>query len=337
MGTEEIDKILARQGVELLERMKWNEPGASEQLARWLKQSRRHTEHYLMAVAFDRELDETELDAALPREASSIPSNVVGLERSRCQSSIRPSRRRVGWLAASLAAGIAVAAAFFLQARRNEFSTTIGEQRTIALKDGSVVHLNTQSRIAVRFTGEARDIELLNGEALFKVRHDAARPFRVQTSDAIIQAIGTEFNVYRRQQGTTVEVLEGRVKVVSEKVPNSSRSVSLDRGEQARIDQAGKIATWELKDVTTAAAWRQRRLIFAGTPLPEIVAEFNRYNLTPQFDLTGDDAAEHTYSGVFDADDPQSLIELLQREPAMQLQNDGERVIIRVRSKAKTQ
>ena len=54
---------------------------------------------------------------------------------------------------------------------------------------------------------------MLRGEALFRVHHDAGRPFRVYTDDAIVQAVGTQFDVYRRDDGTVVSVLEGRVDV----------------------------------------------------------------------------------------------------------------------------
>ena len=67
-----------------------------------------------------------------------------------------------------------------------------------------MVHLNTRSRVEVNFTGAARDIRLLEGEALFTVARDPARPFTVYAGTNIIQAVGTQFNVLRRPSGTTV-------------------------------------------------------------------------------------------------------------------------------------
>ena len=75
--------------------------------------------------------------------------------------------------------------------------------------------LNTHSRVAVRLGAHAREVRLLRGEALFHVAHDPSRPFLVSTDDAVVQAVGTQFDVYRRDDGTVVAVLEGRVNVTT--------------------------------------------------------------------------------------------------------------------------
>lgn len=65
------------------------------------------------------------------------------------------------------------------------------------LNDGSIVYLNTRSRVEEQFSRQARNVRLLEGEAMFSVEHDRARPFRMISDDTVIQAIGTQFNVYR--------------------------------------------------------------------------------------------------------------------------------------------
>lgn len=332
MSTREIDSILATESVELLEAMQRGESGAAERLAKWIKQSRRHAEHYLMTAAFERELDGMQFDPLLEIAAPSSSVNVVPLHASQLPSLLhanskgkavnRPAFHR--WFAAALVAVIAATGVFYWQAQRHEYVTTVGEQRVIELADGSIVHLNTQSRVEVRFSDLTRDIRLIAGEALFKVHQDPARPFRVHTVDAIIQAIGTEFNVHHKPEGTTVAVLEGKVKVTG------SNEASLVRGEEARISTQGKIVTDKPADIASVTAWRQRRLIFAGTPLPQIVAEFNRYNRTPQLTLEGNNVSARVFSGVFDADDPESLMELLRREPGIKLIKEEDRIVVKV-------
>src|SRR5262249_20575532 len=93
------------------------------------------------------------------------------------------------------------------------YVTQLGEQRTFRLPDGSVLYLNTQSRATVSYSNIARDVQLEQGEALFAVAAESRRPFRVHTGTAVVQAIGTQFNVYRNLDATTVSVIEGRVKV----------------------------------------------------------------------------------------------------------------------------
>ncbi len=89
-----------------------------------------------------------------------------------------------------------------------------GDQRTIRLDDGSIIHLNSQSRVHVRYSSGERLIELEQGQALFDVVRDATRPFRVRAGSADILAVGTQFDVYRRSGGDlTVTVVEGKVAV----------------------------------------------------------------------------------------------------------------------------
>ncbi len=359
VNSKDIDRILAEQSAELLEAMKRNEPGSSEKLVAWLAESRRHVQHYLMMTALDRELQSIDANRQWPLDptANARPenANVVALgarapATAPSATSLRlpTSRRRFRTLAAMFVAGTALAAgitALTLHDRGwREFVTATGEQRAVGLDDGSVIHLNTRSRIQVRFSAQGRDLRLLAGEALFKVHREARRPFRVWTSDALIQAVGTEFNVYHRPEGTTVSVLEGRVRVIGApeasaesgrlgKEPRdaaqSPRSASVGAGQRVNIDRAGQVVALKPDDQSTFGAWRQRRLIFKSTPLPQIAAEFNRYNRAPRLEPQGTEAEKRTFSGIFDADDPQSLIDLLEKEPGLAVERNGSVVIIR--------
>jgi len=256
------------------------------------------------------------------------------------------------------------------------YATIIGEQRAVELEDGSIVHLNTRSRVQVRMADHTRDIRLLEGEAVFKVHHDASRPFRVYTDDAVVQAIGTQFNVYRRPEGTRVAVLEGRVRVTDRTprrilpqiaptgegatTPETSvtqqptaitgsanpqrgkpaNAITLQStagitevgaGEEAVVLPAGQIEKKLEADVQRTVAWRQRRLEFREDTLSDIITEFNRYNRSPQFRLEGTTVATRRYTGVFDADDPESLALLLSRERDLMLERASNEIVIRSR------
>ncbi|GER03354.1 hypothetical protein JCM17846_10360 [Iodidimonas nitroreducens] len=75
------------------------------------------------------------------------------------------------------------------------FQTRKGESRMIALDDGSVIELNTLSKLEIRFSQHERTIMMIEGEAYFDVAKDPQRPFVVRTDKASVQAVGTEFNV----------------------------------------------------------------------------------------------------------------------------------------------
>jgi transmembrane sensor len=229
-------------------------------------------------------------------------------------------------LAASLLLAVA-ATIYWLPTRWHSYTTSTGEQRALQLPDGTTVHLNMRSRIDVRFSQNERSVRLLEGEALFNVARDAQRPFRVQSGASSIQAVGTEFNVLRRPLGTTVSVIEGIVQV-SAPVQQPAR---LGAGEEARITVDGHIEKRQSVKVGAVAQWRQHRLEFRTDALVDIAAEFNRYNSGPQLIVTGDAIKTRHYSGVFDANDPVSLIEFLKQDPDLVLERRGEAVEIRAR------
>src|SRR5262249_50303587 len=93
------------------------------------------------------------------------------------------------------------------------FQTVVGEQSSFTLQDGSVLFLNTDSKVRVSWLPRERHIELVRGEARFKVAKDATRPFTVATTTAAVRAVGTVFNVRPEPLATQVAVLEGRVEV----------------------------------------------------------------------------------------------------------------------------
>jgi transmembrane sensor len=109
---------------------------------------------------------------------------------------------------------------------QSTYATGIGERRLITLKDGSTIDLNSRSKVRVSFSDRERDVEFLEGQALFSVARDASRPFIVSVGKTAVRAVGTQFDVYRRSSGTTVTVVEGRVAVFG----------ALDPGESGRED-----------------------------------------------------------------------------------------------------
>jgi transmembrane sensor len=225
----------------------------------------------------------------------------------------KPTRRPV--LAAAALALLASIAALFLwigsDAARS-YSTGIGEQRTIQLADGSTVELNARSRVTVRLTEHRRDVALIEGQALFSVAKDKQRPFVVRAGDAQVRAVGTEFDVYKKQAETVVTVVEGRVETYSGADGADAAAIMLSAGEQLTV-LPHTVTKPTRADTAAATAWVQKRLIFEETPLNEVAEEFNRYNRRP---LAIDDAElqKLKISGVYSSTDPASLINFLRSQ-----------------------
>jgi len=89
----------------------------------------------------------------------------------------------------------AVAWAIFFRIDERHYTTAVGEQRVITLPDESEVILNTDTSVSIFLSRGKRTVEIARGEAYFKVKRDASRPFEVLTGDGIARAVGTEFVV----------------------------------------------------------------------------------------------------------------------------------------------
>jgi transmembrane sensor len=214
---------------------------------------------------------------------------------------------------------LAVASVLFLDAGRfsGSYSTGIGEQRTVQLLDGSTVELNARSAIQVHLTERQRDVTLLEGQALFRVAKDKQRPFVVRAGDAQVRAVGTEFDVYKKQAATVVTVVEGRVETYDERDGPGTAAIVLSAGEQLTV--LPHAVTKPMRtDTSIATAWVQKRLIFEETPLSDVAEEFNRYNRRP---LTIEDGQLENLriSGVYSSTDPASLINFLRSQNSIQL------------------
>ncbi len=328
---------------------------------RWLKKSPEHIDEFFAVTATWESLDNIkhlnkeaidtllqELD--IEHEGNSVsntsPSNIVRID-SRVQTQDFDKGRRANprasrWLNSTLArpvsaiAGVVAVAALalmFYGREPNEFiyATTTGEQRSWTLEDGSILHLNTLSRLKISYSAQRRLIELLAGEALFDVAHDAARPFYVRTEDAVVRAVGTSFNVYRsdnREDATVVTVVEGKVAIASARPANSDTEYKASAGDQLTITPSGEITRKSvLREIDTATAWRQRKLVFRSTPLHEVVNEFNRYN-RQKIVITSETAKSRDITGVFDADKPGDLLTFLENDKSVKLIKMYDRVII---------
>lgn len=226
-------------------------------------------------------------------------------------------------LAASVALAVVVGGFVLWSLTRGEtYATGIGEQRTIKLDDGSTVELNTGSRVRVHFSEHQRDLDLVAGQALFHVAKDPTRPFIVASNDTRIRAVGTEFDVYRRESDTTVTVLEGRVAVLNNTARGDADDLAatpLSAGEQITVTAPMAAASPPLPkraDVVAATAWTQHRLVFDSTPLTMVAAEFNRYN-TRHLIVEEKGLSEFHISGSFASTDPSSLLRFLETQPGL--------------------
>jgi transmembrane sensor len=219
-----------------------------------------------------------------------------------------------GWFAVTQPAPAPLGGTSGLQVASGEgsiYQTGVGERSTVTLTDGSKVTLNTRSRVEVNYTPQRRGVTLISGQALFEVAHNTARPFVVTAGPRQVTAVGTAFDIRLDGQKVQVTMVEGKVKVEPTRPTLLQKAVapeqSLVAGQQlvATVDSIG--ATVDHADAAKTTSWREGRVVFADTPLPQAVAEMNRYLPTPI--LVGDPALSHfTVNGMFLTGHPMNFV-----------------------------
>ena len=289
-------------------------PSAEElaSLREWLSRSPVHREQLRSFADFWGKMNVL-TDLTVPLGQTERRSNRRFVDRARIAM---PHFARASLAAAVIVIGIA--ATFWLRpdpvVNSNDFySTAVGQQRSMTLVDGSLVILNTNTQIKVDFNNEYRNIRLLQGEAHFTVAKNPLRPFRVYAGNGRVQAVGTAFSVYLRDDSVDVTVTEGEVVLASigrpdvglspqpERLPGENQSSgsiatvddglvealgTIKAGESATFQNAvdadvvriiDAIETVEAPEMAKRLSWREGILTFAGDPLVVVVDEISRY------------------------------------------------------------
>lgn len=334
------------------------DPAVQADFNAWLRRSPEHVQAYLQISALWENADMlgTRLGGDIKglveraqREGNVHPFGRAVPTGATPAPTIRPARSSLRSLLA-VAASVAVVTLLsvttvWVYVQRGVYVTDIGEQRSITLDDGSSVELNARSRLKVRFSERERSVELLAGQALFHVAKDRTRAFVVTSGATQLRAVGTQFDVYRKRSGTIVTVVEGRVAVAGPLLPASSSTNSSSKNPAEVLLQAGQqlvvsttpsanvadLPTPRPANVAVATAWTEKKLMFDGVPLREVIEEFNRYNRR-QLVIHDPSISEFRLSGVFASTDSARLLDVLRRRFDVTFSESAKEIVIALRT-----
>jgi transmembrane sensor len=226
---------------------------------------------------------------------------------------------RRGWRAAAAGVGVALLLGVAWQLSPygyapGQYRTGIGEQKVVDLEDHSTIVLDAATHLRVRFTPDARIVELQGGQAQFSVAKDPTRPFKVEAGGRIIVAVGTVFTVEYVDSQVHVAMMEGKVAVVP--TPASAYAngdgISLVAGEELHVSRDGRSTVTPKADLEAATAWRQGKVIIRTQPLSDAVQRMNRYSRL-QIKVDDPALAAKQISGVFEAGDSQGFLSAVER------------------------
>lgn len=177
----------------------------------------------------------------------------------------------------------------------------------VTLADGSELVLDAGSAIAVDLSSAERHVQLRRGAVFFKVSHTGA-PFIVQAGPSEVRVLGTEFAVRQTAHGGRVTVLSGRVSVRA--APGEPDQVLVADQQVSWVDgHAGGLGK---VDAAAQLAWREGWLTWYQAPLSQVVADLAPYH-PGRILVLGDALGRRTLSGSFPSDNPQAVLDALQK------------------------
>lgn len=247
----------------------------------WLELSPAH------AAAYDRIVDDEIMTAPALDLQQEGHASIRRVEQER-----RRWQRRGGWavaaagaLAASIAGLVYLPQAPHPASGPRMIATAPGERRTVALADGTRIEMNGGTELQLA-SGDARQVRLSRGQAIFHVEHDPAHPFEVAMGDVTLRDVGTVFDVTREPGRLLVQVADGAVTYQPE-----GEALTLRKGMAlASRDGDDRLVVTHIA-ADTVGGWRERRLTFRETPLRSVAAAIQR---TTGASLTASDAVSTT-------------------------------------------
>lgn len=191
------------------------------------------------------------------------------------------------------------------------YSTAVGQQRKIALADGSSILLDTDSKVRVRYSDADRSVDLRRGRAQFSVHGNQRWPFVVHTQGGTVTAVGTKFQVTLDKNRVDVVLLEGRLAIATQ-AHERVRHATLASRQQLHFDSTGAIGPALPADMALARGWTDGKLFVHDWRLPKLLAEMNRYSTTQV--VAADPALQHLrISGVFHVGDQETMVLALEQ------------------------
>lgn len=217
--------------------------------------------------------------------------------------------KKIGSIAASIAAIIAISWGIigyygYIKDSNIIYTEVIslnGEKKIVTLPDGTVVNLNSCTRLKYpnHFTENERRVEL-SGQAYFSVIKNPDLPFVIKTSRFNVKVLGTKFDVkaYKGDEVVLVSVESGKVQInmpeaMMRLVANERASINTISGDYSKIKEEGQ----------KVASWIHGTLRFNSTPIHDVAKELERvYNCKIQFagseDFSNLISGEHDNKGL---------------------------------------
>lgn len=209
-------------------------------------------------------------------------------------------------------------------------------EQVVAANSGTLVILPDGSRVTLAlgtiieypetFSKKSREV-LINGKAYFEVAHNTEVPFRVNASGAVVEVLGTEFNVVSANASGDMEVDLTKGKVAVYLKDNKQQSVELAPGERALFNPKDNSISKSPLSNENYMAWKTGNLRFENEPLNQVIAELSEAFNT-RISLSTSDLNHCRITASFSNQPLSSILNVISQTLNVKVQKSGEAFII---------
>lgn len=209
-----------------------------------------------------------------------------------------------------------------------------GGEFKIMLEDSTEVWLNSESRLRYPevFSADERRVQV-EGEAYFIVKHDASRPFYVETKELTVRVYGTAFNVRAYDDDEFVYTTLEKGSIAIRRLGINSGELLLSPGHQASLNRVESKINMKIVDPAVITGWRHGRFVFEEQPLKNIMRDLARW-YDFKYEFEDHDLENIVFMGSIPRYSNFSAAQhILEQSGDIELRTDGDRIIVAAKRK----
>lgn len=245
----------------------------------------------------------------------------------------RANRYRIWMAAATVAMLIAMSGWLYNIVSDSEPAFIVASNNTgivqkVTLPDGTIINLNTCSRLTYpeSFSGKSREV-FLDGEAYFDVAHDKRHPFIVRAGELKIRVLGTKFNVNASTlvPQITATLIEGSIEAVTGK-----KNILMKPNQQLKYNtSSGRVSLTELTNASREIRWTQNVWVLSDTPLLDICQRLEQqFNI--KIIIMNDELIGKSFTGEFYTNESlESILKTMQISTPFEYEYKGKNIILK--------
>jgi len=204
-----------------------------------------------------------------------------------------------------------------------EISTIYGMRSKFQLSDGTLVNLNSGSKLIfpTEFEGKTRNVELV-GEAFFEVTPNPSKPFIVKTSEINVKVLGTAFDLqaYPGTNKISTTLVHGKIVLEREVAGISKQIAELKPSDRAIFKTDGKVINISVEeDLDKFIAWKDGKLVFFNDPIENVAEKLgNWYNVNVK--INNNELKRYRFTATFTDEPIEQVLDLLGKSSPLKYQ-----------------